>query len=89
MIVERFEGGQWLRGDVISTLCGKVESDYVLNVPGAMMCVLKKFNCIIYSMCNGYFPSYYGRIIVYFTHLYFTTKHSIKAARAFLFHQTI
>lgn len=48
MIVERFEGGQWLRGDVISTLFAKVESDYVQNAPGAMMCVLKKFHCIIY-----------------------------------------
>lgn len=48
VIVERFEGGQWLRGDVISTLFAKVESDYVQNAPGAMMCVLKKFHCIIY-----------------------------------------
>ena len=28
-------------------------------------------------------------MIVYFTLLYFTTKHSIKAAKAFLFHHTL
>lgn len=50
VIVERFEGGQRLRGNVISILCCKIESDYLWNAQGAMMCVLKKFHCIIKCM---------------------------------------
>lgn len=49
-------------GEMSFQLCkAKLESDYVQNAPGAMICVLRKLHCIMYFKCNTYLLDYYEK----------------------------